>query len=138
MGVLGFIQSVFNPAAKLIRELTTSKDEKLQLNNELEQIRNAMSDKLLEYEQKVLELQAGIVMAETKGNWLQRSWRPILMLAFGFVILYEYFFSNILSLPKSDLPAEFWSLLNLGVGGYVVGRSAEKIVPQIFSKNQKT
>ena len=29
------------------------------------------------------------------------------------------------------LASEAWSLLQLGLGGYVVGRSAEKIIPKI-------
>lgn len=29
-----------------------------------------------------------------------------------------------------DLPPEMWTLLTVGVGGYVVGRSGEKIVAQ--------
>jgi len=138
MALLDFITGIFKPAADLVDNLTTSKEEKLEMANKLEVIRNAMSEKLLDYESKIVELQGQVIIAETKGNWLQRSWRPLLMLAFGFIIIYEYFLSNVLSLPKSNLPADFWELLKIGVGGYVVGRSAEKIVPQIFTKKANT
>ncbi|MCG8410659.1 MAG: holin family protein, partial [Bacteroidales bacterium] len=75
--------------------------------------------------------QRDIILAEAKGNWLQRSWRPIVMLSFTFVVLYAYFlqpafFPNSVDV-KNALPSEFWQLLNIGVGGYVIGRSAEKI-----------
>jgi hypothetical protein len=34
------------------------------------------------------------------------------------------------SLPIPPLEDQFWSLLNLGIGGYVVGRSAEKVMKE--------
>lgn len=136
MSVLSFISEILKPAAQIVDDLTTSKEEKLTLANALTQIENAMGDKMLEYEAKITELQASIVNNEISGNWLQRSWRPILMLAFGFLLIYEYFIANVFSLPKSGLPTDFWDLLKIGIGGYVVGRSAEKIVPQIVNKNK--
>ncbi len=133
MGALTIIKSLFKPASDLVGKFVTSKGEKLELANELQKIENAMSEKVLEYETKVTELQGQIVLAETTGNKLQRSWRPLLMLSFGAIIIYEYFISSVFSLPKSNLPADFWDLLKIGVGGYVVGRSAEKIVPKIYN-----
>ena len=35
-----------------------------------------------------------------------------------------------LYLQKQMVIDEFWSLLNLGIGGYVVGRSAEKVMKE--------
>ncbi|MEZ5195109.1 MAG: 3TM-type holin [Bacteroidales bacterium] len=136
---LNIIQQLFKPAADLVDNLTLSKEEKVKLGNELESIQNTFNKQVLDYESKITELQASIIEKETEGNWMQRSWRPLLMLAFGFIIIYEYFFSNILSLPKGNMPVEFWELLKLGLGGYVIGRSAEKIVPNLnFTKNKKS
>ena len=33
---------------------------------------------------------------------------------------------TIFNVPAADIPPDMWDLLKLGVGGYVVGRSAEK------------
>jgi hypothetical protein len=77
------------------------------------------------------KLQTEIVLAEANGNWLQRSWRPILMLAFGFIVIYVKFIAPLFQLPIPPLENEFWNLLQLGIGGYVVGRSAEKIAGNI-------
>ena len=30
--------------------------------------------------------------------------------------------------PRLELPEQLWSLLTLGVGGYIVGRSCEKTI----------
>lgn len=132
--ILSVVGEILKPVSKIVDDVVTSKEEKLLVQNALEVIRNNMAGQILDYESKLTEAKAKIVLSETVGSWLQRSWRPILMLLFGFILIYEYFIANVFNLPKSGLPEQFWQLLNIGVGGYVVGRSAEKIVPA-FSKN---
>ena len=76
---------------------------------------------------------ASIVKAEAAGeSWLQRNWRPILMLTIVSIIFNNYVLAPYLSLFTDkvaiiDLPGGLWALLNVGVGGYVAGRSGEKI-----------
>jgi hypothetical protein len=52
------------------------------------------------------------------------------MLSFGFIIIYVKFIAPLFSLTIPPLEVEFWSLLKLGIGGYVVGRSGEKIMKE--------
>lgn len=79
----------------------------------------------MEYEKQLLKSQADIVVSEAQGgSWLQKSWRPIMMLAFlGLVVL------DSLGLLPNKLAPEAWTLLQLGLGGYVVGRS-KNLSPQ--------
>ena len=84
-----------------------------------------MSDEVMQ------RMQTDVIIAEAKGNWLQRSWRPILMLSFGFIVIYVKFIAPLFDLKIPELENEFWNLLQLGIGGYVVGRSAEKIADNI-------
>lgn len=72
-----------------------------------------------------------VVLSETQGNWMQRSWRPILALSFGFIVIYTKFLAPAFGFPNTELEHEFWNLLQLMLGGYVVGRTAEKIAPGI-------
>ncbi len=60
---------------------------------------------------KMMDAQKDVLLAELNGNKLQRSWRPIIMLAFGFVVVYEYFISKVFALPAANLPSKFWDLL---------------------------
>ena len=87
-------------------------------------------DKLIDTYLRVEELKAKVLSTELSGNWLQRSWRPILMLVLVFIILNNYvlfpYFPDIFN--SLELPTQLWDLLTLGVGGYVVGRSVEKAV----------
>jgi len=73
-------------------------------------------------------MQTEIIVTEAKGNWLQRSWRPILMLAFGFIVIYVKFLAPLFDLRIPELENEFWNLLQLGIGGYVIGRTGEKMM----------
>lgn len=84
---------------------------------------------------KHAELQSSVIIAEAQGgSWLQRNWRPLLMVMFGVIIANNYIimpyvemFAGAEYAVKLVIPADMWSLLKLGVSGYIVGRSAEKI-----------
>lgn len=74
-----------------------------------------------------------IILAEARGNWLQRSWRPILMLVVIAIIANNYILVPYVSMWTTkvavlELPDGLWTLMVTGVGGYVVARSGEKIV----------
>lgn len=78
---------------------------------------------------KELESAAKIIVAEAQGDsWLQRNWRPLLMVTFGTIIANNYLIVPIFNTPPADIPPDMWDLLKLGVGGYVLGRSAEKSI----------
>ena len=105
-------------------KLFTSKEEKIKAESIIKQI-------LIEKQLELQKMQTEIILAEAKGNWLQRSWRPILMLSFGFIVIYVKFLAPVFGLTIPALEIEFWELLKIGIGGYVVGRSAEKISKNI-------
>lgn len=88
-----------------------------------------------------LESRVKIMLAEMSGNWLQRSWRPILMLTIIAIVANNYLVYPYLALfwdraPQLALPSQLWSLMELGLGGYVVGRSAEKVAKTWRNKNE--
>lgn len=84
--------------------------------------------------QTLVENQAKVVLGEIQGqSWLQRNWRPILMLCIVAIIANNYILFPYLSLFTDkvvilDLPEKLYNLMTIGVGGYIVGRSAEKAI----------
>lgn len=129
MGILDVVGGLLNPVKDIIKNLHTSDADKLTLQNELSRIENGFAEKVLDYEQKIFQAQADVIMSEAKGDsWIQKSWRPITMLTFLVLIVLDSF-----GLLKAPINPEMWALLKIGLGGYVVGRSAEKIVPAVVT-----
>lgn len=95
--------------------------------NEKKQIRSTIVDRLYRYAAESEKEQASIIRSEAQGNWLQKSWRPIVMLAFTFIVVLGAF----VPIPMLEDSSEFWSLLEIGLGGYVIGRSIEKVTGKI-------
>jgi hypothetical protein len=74
---------------------------------------------------------AEVVKTEAASeHWLTATWRPILMLTFGSLIVARWLGFSAPGLSESEV-LKLWSIVELGIGGYVIGRSAEKIVPQV-------
>lgn len=119
------ITDVVDAIGGLIGGLTLPSREKKQLEAELLKLVYGM-------QRDLIEAQASAVRAEATGNWLQRSWRPMVMLTFAVIVLVGTF----TSLPILDDTSRFWDLLEIGLGGYVVGRSGEKMV-QAMGRRQK-
>ena len=124
MGILSLISGIFAPAARLIDELHTSEDEKLQAKIQLMTVQAAAMEVVFEFESKNLEAQSRIVNSEAQSShWLTATWRPITMLCMLALVVCDS-----LGWLPNPLRDEAWLLLQLGLGGYVVGRSAEKIM----------
>lgn len=104
----------------VIGGLVTTDHEKLELKNKLTEI-------LSESFTKLYKIQSEVIIAEANGNWLQRSWRPIVMLVFAAVVVLACFYD----VKLNEVPEDFWGLLKIGVGGYVGGRSLEKIATTV-------
>lgn len=131
--LLGFVAKVFEPAVRLVDELHTSEEERLKIKSELFRVQTEMAMQVLQYEQQLLESKTKIVVAEAQGgSWLQRSWRPITMLTFLVLVVLDSF-----GILANRLAPEAWTLLQIGLGGYVVGRSVEKVMPKLTEVMRK-
>jgi hypothetical protein len=85
-----------------------------------------------------LERAAGeIVLAEARSeHFLAACWRPILMLTFGGLIVARWLGYSAPGISEAEV-LKLWDIVQLGLGGYVIGRSAEKIAPQIVAALKK-
>lgn len=125
--IFGLLSSAIEPLTQLIDELHTSTEERLTIKQELFRMQIEVTNRVLDYETKLMEARSQVITAEAQGqSWLQRSWRPITMLTFLVLVVFDSV--GWLPLP---LAKEAWMLLQIGLGGYVVGRSLEKIAPQV-------
>ena len=128
IAILPFLSAIVKPITDLVDNIHTSKEEKLTLRHEISKLETAFAGKLLDYETKLMEAQSSILGKEATGHsWLQRNWRPITMLTFLTLVVFDS-----LGWLQSDLRPEAWTLLQIGLGGYVIGRSAEKVLPALL------
>ena len=85
-------------------------------------------------EMEVLANRFGVIQAEANSkHFLTAAWRPITMLTFVAIIANNYILYPYLSLffeaaPILEIPPDMWDLLKIGLGGYVVGRTGEKMM----------
>jgi hypothetical protein len=81
--------------------------------------------------------QAEIVKAEAQSqHWLAACWRPILMLTFGGLIVARWLGWSAPNITEAEV-LKLWDIVQLGLGGYVIGRSVEKVVPAIAGAMKK-
>ncbi len=135
------IQLVNGPIFKIVDKLIPDPDLRLRLKAEIEQAANDARN-------NIVTAQKDIILAEFQtDSFLTRMWRPCLMFLAMFILaLYGIILPSInllLDTPVvfvplwKDVPAGIWELLKWGVGGYIGGRSLEKIATGTMLNEQK-
>jgi hypothetical protein len=117
--VAGVVQSIINEFP--------NPEQKAQANQ-------ALANMFLNGRLQQMTTQAGVITAEAQSsNRLTSSWRPVLMYVFMAIIANNYIVAPYLQAMfgfglQLAIPPQMWSLIQLCVGGYVAGRTVEKIV----------
>ena len=120
------VTGIVSAVGEVIDRLTLPAREKKQLETELFRV-------ITECERQRMEAQASVIVEEVRGNWLQRSWRPLVMLTFALIVLMGTF----VSLPILSDTSRFWDLLEIGLGGYIIGRGSEQLVSSLLKRPRK-
>ena len=63
-------------------------------------------------------------------HWLTANWRPITMLVFVGLIVARWFGVAAPGLTEPEY-LKLWSIVEIGIGGYVIGRTVEKTIPDV-------
>ena len=97
-----------------------------------EKLKAQLQTQLLQSNTAELTAAAKIIEAEAKAGWFASSWRPLLMYVLIFILVWNYILGPVIkvftgAVISFELPGDVWSLLQIGLGGYVVGRSAESV-----------
>jgi hypothetical protein len=96
-----------------------------------EKLKAQLQTQLLQSNTAELQAAAKIVEAEAKAGWFSASWRPLLMYVLIFILIWNYVLGPvILFFFKASititLPGDVWTLLQIGLGGYVVGEAQNR------------
>ena len=119
--------NLLGAVAPMIKTLFSTIDKTIDNKAEAEKLKQSIQQQLLSGQLKELEAQAKIITAEAQGGWLQRNWRPILMLVFAGLVVSPWFGFTAPNIPES-VQNSLLNIVLVGVGGYIVGRSGEKIM----------
>lgn len=77
--------------------------------------------------------QAAVDVVKTEAqseHWLTATWRPIVMLTLTAMIVARWMGYSAPGISEAEA-LKLWSIVEIGLGGYVIGRSAEKIAPMV-------
>jgi hypothetical protein len=77
-----------------------------------------------------------VILAEANGNWLQRTWRPLMMVFFAGLVGARWFGYSAPNMSDAEI-LELWGIIKIGIGGYTMGRTVEKVAPSIVEALKK-
>lgn len=130
--LFGVIAKAVGAITGLIDEVTTTDEEKLAKQVELDGLANDLRVNLAKLEAEFAEVQSRVIIAETQSqSVLARNWRPITMMVFVGIIFFNYIVAPLFSMEALTIVPDMWDLLKLGIGGYIGGRTVEKVAPKI-------
>ncbi len=101
------------------------------------ELQQALQAAVLERTSEIERAAAEVVKAEAQGqSWLQRTWRPVTMLVFVALIVARWLGWSAPNLGEAEV-LKLWDIVEIGLGGYVIGRSAEKVLPTLAGTFKK-
>jgi len=125
MNISEIITGVVKPVTDLVDNLHTSEEEKEKIKRSIFEMKNNLTNQLIKSKGEIIKAEA------ESEHFLTSTWRPITALVFVAIIANNYIiapymeaFMNTKIILK--IPPQMWDFLKIMIGGYVIGRSAEK------------
>jgi hypothetical protein len=129
-GLTALIGPAITGIVNLVDELHTSDEEKGQLKVQILAMQAGLLSSTFEYEKALFEQKAEIIKAEaTSTSWLTRMWRPITMMVFVALVAAHWLGFTAPNLSEA-MVLKLLTIVQYGLTGYIVGRSAEKLTPK--------
>lgn len=123
------LSALLGPLVELVGRFLPNPEEKAKAQLQLVQM--AQAGELAQ-----LNAALQVILAEANGNWLQRTWRPLMMLFFAGLVGARWFGYSAPNMSEAEV-LELWAIVKLGIGGYTIGRSVEKVAPAIAEAFKK-
>ncbi|WP_444891769.1 3TM-type holin (plasmid) [Microbulbifer sp. TRSA001] len=113
------ISAISNLLGKVIDKAFPDKTEANRLKAQVD-------SQLISMDLEELKAATQVITSESSGeSWLQRNWRPVTMLTFVGLIVAHWVGWTAENLSE-DQTLALLEIVKIGLGGYVLGRSAEK------------
>lgn len=103
---------------------------RIELENQLKIV---VLEKTGEFEAAAAEI---IKTEAASSHWLAANWRPLMMVFFAFLIGARWFGFSVEGISEQEYLA-LWDIVQVGLGGYVVARTVEKVAPGVIDAMKK-
>ena len=128
--MIGFVSSLVPILGGVLDKILPDKEAK-------DKAKAALMEQLLMQEHELKKAAADTIKAEAaSSHWLAANWRPITMLIFVGLITARWFGYAAPNLSEAEY-IKLWDIVELGLGGYMIGRTAEKIMPSVVDAMKK-
>lgn len=136
----------------ILDEIKVDDQERAKAREDILRVIGETKHATLAYLESTTASQRDVIVSEAKAeSWLTRSWRPMIMCLFGYVIGWNYALAPLIeallsifvafgwlppgsatdAVPTQEIPPQMWTLLTVGIGGYIGSRGAEKLVKNL-------
>lgn len=123
--------NVFKPILNLANTVI---DKVVKDQDQAERLKSELAIAVINQMDNELKAAKDVIVAEAQGeSWLQRNWRPLTMLSFVTLIAAHWLGFTAPNLSEPQILA-LMDIVQVGIGGYVVGRSAEKVMKEYGKK----
>lgn len=123
--------NVFKPILNLVNTVV---DKVVKDKDQAERLKSELAIAVINQMDNELKAAKDVIVAEAQGeSWLQRNWRPLTMLSFVTLIAAHWLGFTAPNLSEPQILA-LMDIVQVGIGGYVVGRSAEKVMKEYGKK----
>ena len=139
----GGISGILGGVKDIISSFVVDPEKKLEATQKLAELETGFREKQMEAQSAFDAQQASVIIAEAKSDsWMARNWRPITMLTFVSIIVWNYVVVGTVgalqpSIHVIVIPTDMWELLKLGIGGYIGARTVEKVADTIATTTTK-
>jgi len=137
VGVVGLLLNLVNgPVGTAVEKYFDNKDQ-------ADAFKNAVELEVLKNQDNIAAQAGNVILAEAQSeSWITASWRPLMMMVFVAIVainllVVPYFIAPlfwVIGIPVPEamaIPDQVWTLLSIGIGGYVGGRSVEKAAKSV-------
>lgn len=121
---MSIFSAILSPLASIANSVI---DKVVTDKNEAQRIKAGIATAFMAEGAAHLEAASKIIIAEANGGFLQRNWRPFTMLVFVALVVMKWMGLTDKSVSL-EVELELMRLIQIGLGGYVVSRSAEKVM----------
>ena len=122
----------------IIKEIGSTVKKAIPDKDQADRLVTDITGVFIKFQSDLVKQQGETIRAEVHSkSWLARNWRPITMLTFLALVAAHWLGYTAENVTENEV-LSMMNLIKIGLGGYVVGRSAEKIAPAVIDAIKKS